>query len=275
LLALLKRAIPERLKLALRARRSLAGGETELPLLPALCDPEGLSIDVGANLGVFAFFIQRASKQTVAVEPHPELAARLARAFGSRARVLQCALSDHPGEAQLSVPILNNADLPSRATLESEVNTEFQRRTVTVPLRTIDSLGLANVGFLKVHVEGHEYPVLVGARETLSRWHPTVFVGSEERHVPGGRARIEELMSELGYAGFFIDHGVLRPISEFRPAVHQRPERAKRPGQTYTEDYIHNFIFVHPTRQAVLGRLRDCLAKEPRIAPVYAAKPAQ
>jgi FkbM family methyltransferase len=256
MLGVLKRLVPERLKLAIRARRSIAGGEVEMPLLPLMCDPNEISIDVGANVGVFTWLMSKASRAVVAVEPHPDLARKLEMGCGPMVQVLGCALSDHAGLATLSIPVLDGSDLPSRATLEGTVNTEFLRRTVTVPLRTLDSLQLDRVGFLKIHVEGHEYPVLLGAKATLETSFPTIFVGAEERHVAGGRERIQAYLSQLGYSGFFFDHGALKPIAEFDVDIHQRPERAKRPGQAYTQDYISNFLFVHPTRAGVLARLR-------------------
>lgn len=270
MLGVLKGLIPERLKLAIRARRSIAGGEVEMPLLPLMCDPAEASVDVGANVGVFTWLMCKASKTVVAIEPHPDLARKLEAGCGPKVLVLGCALSDHPGLATLSIPVLHGADLPSRATLEGSVNTEFTRRTVTVPLRTLDSLKLGPVGFIKVHVEGHEYPALLGGKETIAASHPTIFVGAEERHVAGGRERIRSYLTSLGYAGYFFDHGMLRSIDEFDVDIHQRPERAKRPGQAYTPDYISNFLFVHPSRAAVLPRLRARLRPATPAAPPLA-----
>lgn len=273
MLGVLKGLIPERLKLAIRARRSISGGEVEMPLLPLMCDPAQTSVDVGANVGVFTWLMCKASRAVVAIEPHPDLARKLEAGCGRKVRVLGCALSDHAGLATLSIPLLDGADLASRATLEGTVNTEFARRTVTVPLRTLDSLQLGPVGFIKVHVEGHEYPALLGAKATIAASHPTIFVGSEERHVAGGRERIQAYLSGLGYAGYFFDHGQLKSIDEFDADIHQRPERAKRPGQAYTPDYISNFLFVHPSRSAVLSKLRARLRPaNPSAAPL--ARPA-
>ncbi|MFT4604024.1 MAG: hypothetical protein ACI9W4_000743 [Rhodothermales bacterium] len=61
---------------------------------------------------------------------------------------------------------------------------------VTVPRRTLDSFGLADVSFIKIDVEGHEHCVLVGALETIRRERPIVFVEAEERHRPGTVAAV-------------------------------------------------------------------------------------
>lgn len=256
---LLRALVPEPLKLALRARRAVHGGERELRLVPALCDPRGIAVDVGANLGVYAVHLRRHSAGLVAVEPVPDLAARLRRGFGRRATVLDCALSDHEGEASLEIPRHAGADLPSRATLEPGANREFERRTFTVRLRTLDGLGLRDVAVLKVHTEGHEAAVLRGGRETLARWRPTVLVGAEERHRPGNLAEIAALMADLGYTGHFLHDGRLNPLSAFDPARHQDATRSKPVGAAHPADYVHNFLFVHPERAAVLSRITALL----------------
>lgn len=253
--ALLRQLVPEAAKLRLRAARALKTGELELPLVPLLCDRDGTSVDVGANVGLYTWHIAQASARTVAVEPNPELADKLRRGFGGRVEVLACALSDHEGTAHLAIPVTAGGDLASRATIEDGVNREFELRTVPVPLRTLDGLDLRDLGFLKVHAEGHEYPILLGGRRTIARDRPTILVGSEERHVPGARQRIEALLGELGYRGFFLQGGRLHPIARFRQDLHQNPDNAKRVGAAYTDAYIHNFLFVHPDRPRVLYAL--------------------
>lgn len=258
---LLKPLVPRSWRQSFRMRKALATAEIELPLVHLLCDPQGLAVDVGANRGLYTWQLARGSRAVLAFEPFPDLADRLRQEFGPKVRVEACALSDREGEAVLAVPQHGGGDLPTRGTLESGVNTEFPRRTLTVPVRRLDSYGLGDVTFMKVHVEGHEYPVLRGAEQTIARSHPTLMVGSEERHVPGARDRIRAFLEGLGYAGWFLDHGRLTPIAEFHVERHQRLELAKPPGQGgYTPDYVHNFFFVHPERAQGLDRLRQALA---------------
>jgi FkbM family methyltransferase len=259
LLSAMRRLLPEPLRLAIRARRAVRGGERELALVPALCDRDGIAVDVGANLGVYAVHLRRHSRGLVAIEPVPALAERLRRGLGPRATVLAVALSDREGEATLAIPRRGDADLPSRATLEPGANREFERRTLTVPLRTLDGLDLQDVAVLKVHTEGHEAAVLRGGRHTLARWRPVVLVGAEERHRRGNLAEIAALMGELGYAGHFVHDGALRPLSSFDPARHQDPCRSKPVGAAHPADYVHNFVFVHPDRARVLDRIAALL----------------
>ncbi len=255
-----KAFVPRSWRQAMHMRKAMVGAELELPLVPSLCERDGTAVDIGANKGLYTWQMARASRLVYAFEPFPALADRLRADFGPAVKVEAVALSDADGQAELVIPQHGGGDLPTRNTLEPTVNREFARRTLSVPVKRLDSYGLTDVAFMKVHVEGHEFPALRGAGQTLVRSHPTLLVGSEERHVPGARERIRVFLEGLGYDGWFIDHGRLRPIGEFDPQIHQRPELAKPPGMGgYTPDYIHNFLFIHPARKAVLDRVRKRL----------------
>jgi hypothetical protein len=67
---------------------------------------------------------------------------------------------------------------------------------VEVPLRTVDSLRLSALRLIKVDVEGMETEVLHGARETIGKCRPILYVENDRE------SRSEELIafiSELGY----------------------------------------------------------------------------
>ncbi len=123
-------------------------------------------LDAGAHHGSVArAFMERtgnAFRQIVAVEPDPANRAVLAAALPNRACIdlLDCALGEHPGEAQFH----DGLDYASQIAPTG-------RRTVTV--RPVDTLGVAPTLF-KLHLEGHEFPALKGARNTLLAHRPIV-----------------------------------------------------------------------------------------------------
>ena len=64
----------------------------------------------------------------------------------------------------------------------------------TIPLKTIDSLGL-NPTFMKIDVEGYEEHVLVGAKATIEAHHPDIWIETFERNF----SRIDNLLKTMGY----------------------------------------------------------------------------
>jgi hypothetical protein len=47
--------------------------EPEYWLIPLFCRPDKIAVDVGANMGIFAFAMQRYSRQVIAFEPNTDL----------------------------------------------------------------------------------------------------------------------------------------------------------------------------------------------------------
>ena len=69
---------------------------------------------------------------------------------------------------------------------------------------TLDAQQLAPV-FIKVDVEGHEYNVLNGGRDTLRRYQPVLLVEAFRRD-----ARTVKLAEELEYEEYYLDGSSLR-----------------------------------------------------------------
>jgi hypothetical protein len=111
---------------------------------------------------------------------------------------------------------------------------------VSVEARSLDSLALREVGFIKIDVEGFEREVIAGARETLARERPRLLIEIEEYHT---RRPIEEdlaFVEGLGFRGYFLKaRKVLTPLSAFDPETQHRKAR-----QTDRAQYVFNFIFL-------------------------------
>jgi hypothetical protein len=117
-------------------------------------------------------------------------------------------------------------------------------RRVRVAMRTLDTMALDPVGFIKVDVEGHELAVLRGAHALIARDRPTMLVELEERFGEGSIARVREFLEPQGYRGLFLDGKNLHPVAAFDPARHQMMANWGTLGS-----YINNFIFLPEERQ--------------------------
>lgn len=226
-----------------RARQWLKDeGERELTLIPFLCEPAKISVDVGAFMGVYVIHMLGHSHSCVAFEPRRAAAEELRRVFRrAPVRIEECALSEEDGEATFREPLRDGG----RSTLADSNPLEGMGdvKTQSIATRRLDSFGFANVGFIKIDVEGHELAVLKGALNTIERCHPALLIEIEERHRPGGLAAVRDLLEPRGYRGSFLEGASLLPISQL-PAESQDPAKAGSIG------YINNFLFLRPEHQA-------------------------
>ncbi len=267
LLSSVLRAASPRLWLAIHARR-LANkpSDKEAWLLPLLTEREAAAIDVGANVGDYAWHLRSLCARVHAFEPNPALARWLRRSFGDSITVHDVALSNEEGSAELNIPLGGGGHEEAYATLERRTDLVAAAQgqglaRVRVPVRRLDALDLPRIGFLKVDVEGHELAMLQGAEGLLRRDGPAILVEAEERHRPRAIASIVEFLGGLGYRGFYLHEGRLHDIAGFDGARLQNPDNVGPRGQKPGTVYINNFIFA--ARSETLRRLAGLLAAGP------------
>lgn len=151
-----------------------------------------LVVDVGANAGVFSYFVHTLNPRSeiIAFEPLPVMAAKV-RALKERAGLnLDCremALSNAPGEAVLET--VHGYDGTSRLSSGASAQPAGGLR---VRLSTLDAeLPSRPVALMKIDVEGFEPEVLQGGPATLTR---TAFVVAEAHSA----AHLERITAALG-----------------------------------------------------------------------------
>ena len=229
-----------RFTLALLAHRTWVL-EPEVALVPLLSRRKGVAVDAGANKGVFLYHLSRSFERVYGFEPLPQLASYLKAAVPANVTVQGAALSNAPGTATLRLP-RGFIELGSLEAHTSDAwTTDAPIEEHEVELKTLDSLGLRDVALMKIDVEGHELAVLEGARETISRYRPTVLVEVEERHREGGVARIRSYLEDLGYAGFYLEGLEMKPIATFD--VKRDQCLASLEDSVKVGRYINNFIY--------------------------------
>jgi FkbM family methyltransferase len=199
-------------------RKARDGHEGELKLLPAIVPRDRMAIDVGANRGNYAFFLSRLATHTVAYEPAPAMARFLREAKLANVDVREAGVSSAPGELIYCAP-LNRKGRPQYniGYLGSGLppgTRGFERKVKVVRL---DDESLANVGFIKIDVEGHELEVIEGARGLLARCRPNLLVeileGRGDRMAVARNKTVLRL-AELGYEVYVFARGALRPLCD-------------------------------------------------------------
>ena len=195
----------------------------ELRLLRQFVDPTRTSVDVGANRGVFSYYLAQLSTHVYAYEPHPKMFWILARSVNRRrVTVSPCALAREGGAGTLIVPAREPGVYSNqRATLRAALGDEHAGRCV-VETRRLDDEQVGRPGFIKIDVEGAELEVLAGAAETICAHKPVLLIEIYERWSPRPVADAMAEVTALGYEGLFFADGLLRPLRSFDLERHQR-----------------------------------------------------
>lgn len=204
-------ALPSRV-VAAAVRVAYPRVEPELARLASYAPRDGTALDVGAWYGPWTRGLRRLADRVVAVEPAAELARCVAAAYPD-VRVVEAVASDRPGTAELFVPTGG----PGVGTSSVE---HGDGPAVTVARTTVDDLGLTDVRFVKLDVEGHELPALHGGEQTIRRDRPLLLIELEERIQP-----VEPVLTLLhgwGYRPYVMPAGRWLPLADFDLVAHQR-----------------------------------------------------
>jgi FkbM family methyltransferase len=229
--------------------------EIELGYLKDLIPRNAVTVDVGANCGLYTRELARCSRQVHAFEPAKQMANLLRRTSAANVEVHEIAVSDRDGVATLSVPLSGNEAVHSLASIEQQ---HGERACATEQVRTarLDSLIKDEVAFVKVDVEGHELRVLHGATGVLERSQPVFLVEAEERHRESTTAAVFEFFHRRAYEGLFVLDGEVIPVAEFDPRAMQDPNSLlSNGGRKEGQCYINNFFFfpAHMNGRAALA----------------------
>jgi FkbM family methyltransferase len=240
-------SLPAWISLRLRSERNLRrvlGLHPPADLITELVPSARAAVDVGANRGIYTYWIHKRASAVDAFEPQPRFARYIREARLRGVRVHEVALSDRTGSGRLVVPDddgLAHLAPTSRAQLIAETPASLTGVALDVATRSLDSFALMDVGFIKIDVEGHEMAVLRGGRETIERCGPVVFVESEARHANGAPGTvIDWMLGTVGYRrGAFIRRWKTVDIDEFSV---ERDQLALLPD-VRNDDYVGNFVF--------------------------------
>jgi FkbM family methyltransferase len=218
--------------------------ERELSYLDKIIPDDAVTVDVGANCGLYTRRLARLSRQVHAFEPSQQMARLLRRTSARNVRIHEIALSDHDGDAELFIPQGEDGLVHGLASLEARVGSSGRSISAHVPIARLDAVIHQDVAFVKVDVEGHELNVLNGAVELLERCQPVFLVEAEDRHRAEATRSVFEFFREKAYRGFFLKDNDVIAVEQFDPTRLQdadalRPDGGRKDGRFY----VNNFFF--------------------------------
>ncbi|WP_338793307.1 FkbM family methyltransferase [Bernardetia sp. MNP-M8] len=191
---------------------SMAEYETELArLIQSQVKEENICLDIGANIGIQS--LRMAQKTThrgkvIAFEPVNHLRERLEKNVAlnraTQIEVLPYALSDFSGSSTMNInPEDENQ---GTASLSENGNTEIQVRRGDDLLK---EMKIERLDFIKIDVEGFEYQVLVGLKESINRFRPSIVFEYDNHYAKerGGKSYADfyQFFEELNYTLFGVN----------------------------------------------------------------------
>src|SRR4051812_21376105 len=153
--------------------------QSRIEWLSRMTPPDGLFVDVGANIGLYTCAMAnhlRDGGAVIAVEPFEASVQRLERnlALNSQTNtvVVKAAASNSPGTLPLFEPPSRGA--PSSGHLRVVDPGGWVKVGSTPKIRLDQVLGERQVDTLKIDVEGHEIAVIEGLGSVVDRCRPTL-----------------------------------------------------------------------------------------------------
>lgn len=197
--------------------------------------PEGAVIlDLGANIGVNTLVLAAACAErggtVYAFEPQrlvfQMLCGNVALNSLDNVHCLNKAVGRSPG--RIGIPKLDYEKCASFGSLElgraqrepiGQHPTAGGPGTEEVEMCAIDGLGLARVDLVKIDVEGMEMDALAGARESLERFRPVLFI----EWIKSDAQALRAFLDDLDYTLYQVEHNFLALPPAWRPATGEAP----------------------------------------------------
>lgn len=173
--------------------------ELEMEMLGRFLRPGDTVVDLGANIGAHTLYFARrvgSSGRVIAFEPQrvvfQTLCANVALNSLTNVWALQAGAGEAEGQTRLPPMDYSRSDNFGAVSLDDAEAGE------PVPVRTVDSLELKDCALLKLDVEGWEAQALRGAKATLERCRPLLYLENHNAH------NAEALIAQVISAGYRI-----------------------------------------------------------------------
>ena len=167
--------------------------------------PGAVFFDLGANIGVFSILGARGRAKVYAFEPSRKVGRRLGENIKLNSEehnitVVPAAVADKSG----SLDFYETRDGNWGVGRIFDFNPSVQSEKYQVPVKSLDEFAreFGRPDFIKIDIEGAEWLVLNGAKETLAKGSPTVLIEFHPREISSLGGSVEKcvgILEEFGY----------------------------------------------------------------------------
>ncbi len=180
-----------------------------LKLFLSWLKPDSVFYDIGANVGFHSLTANTmiSTGKIYAFEPMPAVKAIFEKHISLNSKLIASnhivlspmAISDEEKEVAFSDDIAHrdgNTYIKESYVFSGAVN------KISVQCISIDGLikqGYEKPDTIKIDVEGAEYDVLVGAKNTIEKYLPNILLATHDCHFPGVQEKCFNFLKELGY----------------------------------------------------------------------------
>jgi FkbM family methyltransferase len=157
----------------------------------------GVVVDCGANSGNHSLFYSAFSKKVLSIEANPILALEIKNriSMNSITNITLCNIG--VGSRDETQRLFYQAAGDNKGVSSFVKNFhEENRNVVNIRIQTLDSilseLGVSNVDFIKIDVEGFDYETLKGAHKTILRCSPVIQI----EYAPRDKSKMTTFLRE-------------------------------------------------------------------------------
>ena len=197
--------------------------ERDLIVVKKLVEKGEVAIDIGANVGIYTKILSEkvmVQGRVYSIEPVPQtfsLLTHCVKKLGlSNVKLLNIGISDSNRSVSMVVPPYESGgENFYMAHIISGSPKNVNENTFEVKVQTLDSIFSETdekITFIKCDVEGHEWPVIRGARKTIEKTKPAWLIEiSDNPDISSTDAhKVFSHLQENGYLPFWFDGNFLR-----------------------------------------------------------------
>lgn len=180
--------------------------------LLALISEDAYVVDIGANVGQVTLHASKLvgpKGRVLAFEPSPfnlgRLNANLKLNRAQNVTVEQLGLGDQAGSFLISSVDEGNQGMNRIVQQGTGVGSTSKIQVTTLDTY-VNEHRLAKVDVIKIDVEGFELKVLNGARATLEKWHPALFIELDDGNLMEQGTSAKQLVEFLAVLGYEMTH---------------------------------------------------------------------